>query len=252
MYLGRDEALEDYDPYDYFEDVAYLSDSYNDGKLIMRRALTTEKTEATSNKRKRNGAPTEAGKPTPKRRRTRKGATKAEGRPETASTVVWKASAERDEEYGATLSVKAAHLRSFALLPGWKSLDGEYETNDISSLGALPSPPVSEDEDVKQKVELESGEEQSEHVGGRVDVADLSSIAGLLTSNGMSALQELLKSKGLDPEAVQLVLQDMMSGYERTFNEKADEDENENEDEDETGVDDVLDLDKEGENGGGK
>jgi len=220
--FGRDDQ-DEYDPYDYFEDLSYLSDSYNDGTTNPRKATAQPQTLSTSGKRKRK----ELAKEQPsKRRKTDKGPITAAPGNEATSTVVWIAATKRDDDGNTSVQVATAGLSSVALLPDWKTIETTIMYNDTISIGAISSPQSAEDKEQQAILEPEI-EETSEVPSAGVDVADLSSIAELLSREGMEALHELLKSKGIDPEAVQLVLQDLISGHERTFSEEEDEDEEE-------------------------
>jgi len=145
----------------------------------------------------------------------------------TPSTVVWKAATERDDDDSIFIKVATADLSTFALLPEWKDLDLPYTNDDTPAIDATP--PSAANKGLQATAEPKV-EKTADIPSAGIDVADLTSIAGLLSGEGIEALQELLKSKGLDPEAVQLVLQDMMDGHERTFSDEEEEEENEDED----------------------
>lgn len=224
VYAGHEDAHDDYDPYDYFEDIAYLSDSHYDGKPITARpAKPVTNVEFMSKKRKMMAGTSSLPKKRRKSGRTTTVSTSA-ATPQEVWNVVWKAANERDEDVGLSLSGKQKTLSSFALLPGWRDLEEPTDDQGLPVVGATASSSVS---DQTQPEPL--SEEETEPPSGGVDIADLSSIAGLLSDDHMETLQELLKSKGLDPEAVQLVLQDLMSGHERSFESEEEEEEEEKE-----------------------
>jgi len=220
VYAGHEDAHDDYDPYDYFEDIAYLSDSHYDGKPITARsAKSVTNVEITSKKRKMIASTSSLPK---KRRKTGKTTTASTSAttPQEVWNVVWKAANERDEDVSLSLSGKQKTLSSFALLPGWRDLEDPTDDQRLPVVGATPSSSTSDHTNHEPL-----SDEETEPPSGGVDIADLSSVAGLLSGDHMETLQELLKSKGLDPEAVQLVLQDLMSGHERSFESEEEEEE---------------------------
>ncbi len=123
---------------------------------------------------------------------------------------MWKSNNERDSITNAAPPAEELHYQPVALLKDWKER--------FKIITGLPRVPTSDTE-----IPTISGE--------GFDLGDLQSVAGLLSSDSIDALQEILREKGLDPEAVQIVLQDLIAGKEPTFDddeEAGDEKEDEN------------------------
>ena len=112
---------------------------------------------------------------------------------------MWKSNNERDSITNAAPPAEELHYQPVALLKDWKER--------FKIITGLPRVPTSDTE-----IPTISGE--------GFDLGDLQSVAGLLSSDSIDALQEILREKGLDSEAVQIVLQDLIAGKEPTFDDE--------------------------------
>ena len=174
------QALEadSYDPYDYFEDLAYLSDSYYDRQ---------GENHVDGKKRKRTQIPEQTASGLKRKRR---------------SGVVWKADAELFGDVENAPLVRAGEKKPYALLKDWRE---RFQTSPGFAVGKL-APTL-----------IERDQEQPLLKGEGFDPGDLRSVASMLSGDALENLKELLSARGLDSDAVQAVMEDLASGKEPEF-----------------------------------
>lgn len=183
----------EYDPYDYFEDLEYLSDSYYDDRVPQK--PFTDTTATSSTKRKRQMSPSK------RRSSYKKRCVETTQQPDPSPPLVqWKPQKiDGPGVYDAPV-VKPGSSKSVALLPDWK--------DRFQHTPGLLQP---------NNEEGEGDAEGDKHPPTGIDVNDFQSVAGLLTEENMGQLAAVLQAKGLDPEAMQTVLEDLLAGREPDF-----------------------------------
>jgi hypothetical protein len=166
---GDEDAIEDWDRFDYFNDLEYASDGYDDGKF----APDDTKPAKTGEKRKRSGL----GGRSAKKQKIAEG----DRAPRTAVTqlspVVWRTQAERDRK----TKLWDGNTESYTLLKDWREQNADIPAWATRSLHSnnygvlskaskatiipelLPPAPVYEDDDEFEDVEEDQdGEEDAE------------------------------------------------------------------------------------------
>ncbi|KAI9667115.1 MAG: hypothetical protein M1831_001292 [Alyxoria varia] len=224
----------DYDPFDYWEDLAYLSDARHDHDKNGTGAATVAKA-----KRRRN--PRDAASNARKNKQSERNESVTKPR-YVRNMVVW-----RSAEDGLGGIVKApihtpeqrAKAPRFALFKDWRTRFASSRGFDTKAM-QLQSRSGAAD----KKTQVGEKDAQAPKVQGEgFDVNDMQSVAALLSGENLSQIQEMLKKQGMDPDAVQTVLGDLISGAEPEF----EEDDEEAED----GNDELQEVDPAGFNVGG-
>lgn len=244
----------EYDPYDYWEDLTYLSDGVYDNETKEKRMKKKAKLELAGKKRKRGA---EHVTPIAKQSKTGR-AVKSQPRsatqhtlsPSNADSIVsWVPQEQRaDLTFGDTHPPAMADPVS--LLKDWK--DREFDESTLPKLTVSSSRNVKEgnhgggdqtitdhedDEDDEgswedehdQDEEEDEGASTAEHPvgpGGGLDLGNISSIAELLAQHP-DAIKDIAKANGLDLDAVELVLQDLIGGTQREFDDEEEDEESE-------------------------
>lgn len=176
------------DMFDYWADLEYLSDGgYHDNK------------DPDAKSKKRKVASGDSPQATRKRRKTKSTDERA--------PVLWMTRQERDAAAAPRSLGKAGKLKSIGLLRDW-----ETKTKGQRGLAEFPEGDFQLQDKPQEGDEWESDQEVE---GEGFDLGNLQDIAGMLSGEHMEALQKMMEAKGLDPEAVQEVLKDMLEGRER-------------------------------------
>lgn len=191
--------MRDYDPYEYWEDLKYLSDGgfQEEGQLKKRRKQPVTKTLSTATNKKRKSTAQDGSKQR-KRQRTRRDQTKQENVKENGEdVVVWLTT--RDQT---------------ALLAEPVLKEGSSVPVIITSNHAMQQAPST----------LQTSKMDERHdsaiVADGFDLNNISSVAGLLSSEHIDTLKAILEAQGLDPEALDVVLKDLIEGRDPDFEEE--------------------------------
>lgn len=204
------------DMFDYFADLEYLSDGGYfddrdpDTRFNKRRKVVLNARQVVKKRKGRSLAPTSNGS-------------------DTNMPVIWMSHQDRHSaSHNTGPLLKPGGSKTFALLEDWRTKfqghkglaefpEGDFRMED--------NPLTDDDEEVENA--------KGEVTGEGFDLRDLQKVAEMIGSENMEALQKILETQGLDPAAVQEVLQDMIEGKEREFDEEDPaEDDAEEDDED--------------------
>lgn len=223
---------EDIDPYEYFIDLDYLSDGYYDDRAdINVRRRGKRKLQEHARRKQRDHIGT----------KKRKTTGSSNSRPRVVNSfsdlpnVFWVPRRKWSGDPSSYVpTVKKVNLPVFALFKDWKK---RFEGVGGFTVNTAPQGSdtykekhgkgksrTSHDAGAVEETDLV---EQVDHGGGTFDLGDLKDIASLLTEENMGQLQGMLEAKGIDSEALQMVLDDLQDGREREF---SDEDEDEDDD----------------------
>lgn len=230
----------EYDPYEYWEDLKYLSDGgYHDvdapGKKRKTAAVdgskskTTGKTASISKKamvkqqssRKRKA--TEAAPKTQKRQKTARGKGRTpQGKAqevvhsEREPMIVWRSNEERNALLSAVPVLKdntsasitiASTFQATSKATSHQTLKADVNTEDEA---VPPSPPSPQDDTPAV-------------AGEGFDLNNLGAIAGLLTAEHLDTLKSILEAQGLSRDALDVVLWDLMEGRDPEYEEDEEE-----------------------------
>lgn len=230
----------EYDAYNYWDDVEYLSDGHYDAADSRDKEVPStaqpaavssqELTHPQWSSRKRKAA--DVAMPSRDTRKKKKLATElaavakqnhgVSGNPLTGSTagrpvVIWRAHAEINNlDYVHFPELKSAcykrNLTPVALLKDWRlrfsdavGFSNPCAKDDGFEMGAEQVPSCENEGD-------DDAVEDNEEPKDGVDVTDLKAVAGALTEESMEALRAMLTTKGIPIEALDVVLKDMLEG----------------------------------------
>jgi len=190
--------LQEYDPYEYWEDLKYLSDGgfQEQGHFRKRKKQTVAKANAaTPVAGKKRKSTTQSSLKQRKRQRTCHGQTEQEAiTKKSEEVVVWLTSGDRN-----------------ALLTDRIFKEGKSVPVIISSNHATKQAPFA----------LQTSKMDNRHdsaiVADGFDLNSISSVTGLLSSEHIDTLKAILEAQGLDPEALEVVLKDLIEGREPEF-----------------------------------
>ncbi|KAI9726919.1 MAG: hypothetical protein M1828_000267 [Chrysothrix sp. TS-e1954] len=212
-------ADDDLDPYSYFSDIAYLSDSYYDcdakqnDQRMKRKIKTSEASTRKAHKASRAHDVKSLAHP----------------------PVVWRSTSTIPDTIESASGGRHKPPQSFALLKDWRERFRYSDGLAISKSGELSE---------------SGGQDETPIQGDQFNLKDLSSVAGMLSGDELAKLKTMLASQGLDPSALELVLNDMIAGKEPDFvgeAENADEESEEEEAEEEDEGEEAEEEDNAGE-----
>lgn len=248
-----------YDPYYYFDDIEYLSDSYFDDS---RAGASTSKREKkstpahASRKRARDEEHDVASHPAKRLRGENGPASGQKQRADLAEPMVkWLPQQDRVRaSLAAAPAVDPKTLPTVSLLKDWRTrLQGvsgvtlaastkaeaaateQERATDQEQAGSSANGAAHElaaDNDDAEAAD-DYGQEDDNPNGTAIEPTDLTAVARLLGEDSMNQLREALKAKGLDPDAIDVVMQDLLEGREPEFDD-AEEDDDDGAEEGET------------------
>ena len=208
----------DYDPFDYWQDLTYLSDGGffdNDAtnEVFTRKRKRDAAVETSNGRSKRVRRGMEASE----MRAVADGRNKRKREHSPATVVVWRSEEERFNDHDCAPIVREGQGKRIALMKDWrerfKDEKGLLQGKNIDQ-GKENIPPQARDTISRDGF----------------DLGDISSIAEMLSQENMESLEAILRDKGLDPDAVKMVVQDLVEGREPEFD--ADDEEGDGVDED--------------------
>jgi len=190
--------------------VEYLSDGgYYDEARSKRRTrkptTAADPLKALSKKRKANGDDASR-----QRKRQKVTQTKS-GKGSEVSVVVWLSASER-EATNVPILKQGSHVSVVATIPG----PGQSKQED-AEVG------VGKTSEGSKRNSLSS--QDSAIASQPIDPSNIQVLAGMLSSEQIESIKRMLQAQGLDPEALEVVLQDLIEGREPEFEEDEDEEE---------------------------
>ncbi|KAL9057999.1 MAG: hypothetical protein Q9162_001991 [Coniocarpon cinnabarinum] len=234
---------EDVDPYEYFIDLDYLSDGYYDDradvevrkkgkrKLEERRQVAAH--HAGSNKRQRT-------------RRSSFGSTSNFRTFPRTPCVVYVTQSDRSCDPSFYVeTTRTEGLATVSLFRDWRTrfqnhqglslrpVTHEVQAGNATPKKSIPRRPILVQNDLA--FEMVEGEEEEEEEGAGsggegLDLEGMGDIASMLTDGHKEELLKLLEAKGIDPAALDMVMEDLAQGRKRDFHDDENEDEDAAED----------------------
>jgi len=200
-YDGNDTVLQAYDPYEYWEDLKYLSDGgFQEGGQFkpskMKRMLSPAALDDTRTKKRK--AVAQDGPKQSKRQRMKQNQTyKARTSRDQEEVVVWLSASDRDILLADPILKEGSSVP--IIITGHHPLEQAPSSSGILKM---------------------DDRHDSAVVAEGFDLDSISSVAGLLSSEHIDTLKAILSAQGLDPEALDVVLKDLIEGREPEFEEE--------------------------------
>jgi hypothetical protein len=214
-------VVPEYDAYEYFQDVEYLSDGGYGDELIKHKKVKSQMGSSTAvdlKKRKRVATSNEEVTSRKRRKLIKQDAdstVKRQGDNGNDIAVIWLSKRERSALLGDTPLLPQQSAK--AIVQGdpdsqftqeRRNLVPQQQTMTASSSERQPSP--------------SSSRSDSAIAGDGFDLGDIASIAGLLSAEHIDSLKAILTAQGLNADALDVVLKDLLEGRDRA---QEDEDE---------------------------